>query len=258
MNAKILDSEKSTSPEGRGAVPLHQRIRGDIGTRILSGDWEPGYRIPSEHELMIEYGCARMTVNKALSALTEAGLIERRRRAGSFVRRPTSQWSALAIPDVEEEIRASGQDYRYELLMSRRRKALKRDRESIDVPKDATVLVLRGRHFAGKKPFSLEDRLIALDEVPDITSVDFQVESPNSWLLHHVPWHAAEHKITACNADAETARLLEIPLGGACLVVDRHTWREDVAITAVRTWFPADLQKIVTRFTPSSIVNAYK
>lgn len=247
------------APAGvKTTVPLHQRIRSDIGARILSGDWEPGYRIPFEHELMVEYSCARMTVNKALSSLTEAGLIERRRRAGSFVRRPTSQWSALAIPDVEEEIRGTGQDYRYELLMARRRKASKRDRETIDVPKDATVLVLRGRHFAGQRPFSLEDRLVALDQVPDIGAVDFRAESPNSWLLHHVPWHAAEQTFAACNADAQTARLLEIPVGEACLVVDRHTWREGAAITAVRTWFPGEMQKIVTRFTPSSIVNACK
>jgi cytochrome c-type biogenesis protein CcmF len=57
---------------------LHQRIRADIQERILSGAWPPGHRVPAEHELMAEYGCSRMTVNKALSALAAAGLIDRR------------------------------------------------------------------------------------------------------------------------------------------------------------------------------------
>ena len=48
---------------------LHQRIRDDIEARIMSGDWPPGHRIPFEHELMAEYGCSRMTVNKVLSTL---------------------------------------------------------------------------------------------------------------------------------------------------------------------------------------------
>ncbi len=48
---------------------LHDRIRRDVEKRILSGEWRPGHRIPYEHELMADYGCARMTVNRAISAL---------------------------------------------------------------------------------------------------------------------------------------------------------------------------------------------
>ena len=50
-----------------GEPSLYQRILGDIRGRILSGEWPPGHRIPFEHELTEEYGCSRMTVNKALS-----------------------------------------------------------------------------------------------------------------------------------------------------------------------------------------------
>ena len=54
-------------------LTLHRRIRSDIAERILSGEWSPGFRIPFEHELMEEYGCSRMTVNKALAPLAERG-----------------------------------------------------------------------------------------------------------------------------------------------------------------------------------------
>jgi GntR family histidine utilization transcriptional repressor len=40
---------------------LYQRIRGDIETKIASGDWQPGHRVPSEHELMKTYSCSRMS-----------------------------------------------------------------------------------------------------------------------------------------------------------------------------------------------------
>ena len=62
------------------AKSLHELILGEVEGRILSGEWPPGYRIPFEHELTAQYGCSRMTVNKALSALVKKGLIERRRR----------------------------------------------------------------------------------------------------------------------------------------------------------------------------------
>ena len=83
---------------------------------ILSGDWPPGHRIPFEHELSAEYRCSRMTVNKALSQLAKTGLIERRRRSGSFVARPRSQAAILEIHDIKAEVQALGLPYRYELM----------------------------------------------------------------------------------------------------------------------------------------------
>ena len=61
--------------------PLHRRIAGDIERRIASGEWRPGFRIPTEAELTAEYGCARMTVSRAMSDLAARGLVVRRRRA---------------------------------------------------------------------------------------------------------------------------------------------------------------------------------
>jgi GntR family transcriptional regulator, histidine utilization repressor len=33
-------------------APLHARIRSDIESKILKGEWRPGFRIPPEHALM--------------------------------------------------------------------------------------------------------------------------------------------------------------------------------------------------------------
>ena len=88
--------------------PLHQKIRDDIENQIRSGSLKPGDRIPFEHELMAQYGVSRMTVNKALTPLDEAGLIERRKRAGTFVRLPRLDSTVLDIPDIQHEITARG------------------------------------------------------------------------------------------------------------------------------------------------------
>ncbi|KOO81570.1 GntR family transcriptional regulator, partial [Stenotrophomonas maltophilia] len=100
------------------SATLNQRIRSDLESRILSGEWAPGFRIPYEHELMEQYGCSRMTVNKVLTALAESGMIERRRRAGSFVARqpPHLEQVALEIPDIAMEVGSRGHQYAYRLL----------------------------------------------------------------------------------------------------------------------------------------------
>ena len=51
---------------------LHQRILSDIESRIVSGDWPPGHRIPFELALAEQYDCSRMTVNKVLTQLARA------------------------------------------------------------------------------------------------------------------------------------------------------------------------------------------
>lgn len=236
----------------KGEVSLNQRIRSDIERKILSGEWGPGHRLPIELELVAEYGCSRMTVNKVLSSLVEAGLIERRRRAGTFVRQPPSQSAVLQIPDIKAEILALGQDYRCEIASRARRRASAEDKAQLGLSGAATVLALRCRHLAGGAPFAYEERLIVLDMVPEAAEADFSAEPPGTWLIHHVPWHEAEHSITARAADDRIAALLEIPPGAACLVLNRRTWRSGHPLTAARVWYPGERQELVARFTPAS------
>src|SRR5690606_15257372 len=96
-------------------ISLHERILRDVEGKILSGEWPPGFRIPFEHELTTEYACSRMTVNKALSELVKRGLIERRRRSGSFVTRPHAQSAVLEIHDIQREVQELGLAYRLEV-----------------------------------------------------------------------------------------------------------------------------------------------
>ena len=53
-------------------------IKAALRERIAEGGWQPGVRLPSERELVQTFGCARMTVHRALRELEEEGLIERR------------------------------------------------------------------------------------------------------------------------------------------------------------------------------------
>jgi GntR family histidine utilization transcriptional repressor len=227
---------------------LYKQIRLDIERRILTGEWPPGHRIPFEHELMARYHCSRMTVSKALSELAQADLIERRRRAGTFVRRPKFLSAVLTIPDIRAEISALGRNYGYELIRCARRTANAADRARLGARKTGKVVAISCRHSADGVPFAIEDRLIDLDAVPEAASADFAVEPPGTWLLDHVPWTEAEHSISAIAADAQIAAALDVTPGGPCLVIERHTWRSARTLTAVRLVYPGESHKLVARF----------
>ena len=243
MSASTGRSKSRTSGK-----PTYKQIRLDIERRILTGEWPPGHRIPFEHQLMTRYGCSRMTVSKALSELTQADLIERRRRAGTFVRRPNFLSAVLKITDIRAEISALGRSYAYELIKSSRRAAGIADRARLGVLKTGKVIAIACRHCADGVPFAVEDRLIDLDAVPKASTANFALEPPGSWLLHHVPWTEAEHSISAIVADEEAAGALDIAVGAPCLVIDRRTFRSGRTLTAVRLLYPGESHKLVAQF----------
>jgi GntR family histidine utilization transcriptional repressor len=229
---------------------LHRRIRADISERILSGAWPPGHRVPAEHELMAEYGCSRMTVNKALAPLAEQGLIVRRRKAGSFVARPRIHSVVLDIPDIAAEVTARGEPYGYELLSRTVRIATAQEAAELGLDRPAQVLALRCLHRASGRPFALEERLINLDAAPEAADADFAATPPGGWLLGHVPWTEAEHRISAANVQKPVATTLGIAPTAACLVLERRTWRGADRITHVRLTFPGEAYDLVARFAP--------
>jgi GntR family histidine utilization transcriptional repressor len=243
----------TVSPGKRAAaIPsLHERILGDIEGRILTGEWPPGVRIPFEHELSAQYQCSRMTVNKALSELAKAGWIERRRKVGSFVMRAPSRSAVLEIPDVKSEVAALGVDYRFEMLSRRRRRANRTDEGKLEGVGIGPVVDLTCRHWAGRRPFCLEERLINLSAFPDAAEETFAEIAPGPWLLARAPWTRAEHRIRARPADARRAALLEVAEGTACLATERRTWSGDAAITHVRLTYPGEAHELVARFSPS-------
>jgi GntR family histidine utilization transcriptional repressor len=231
------------------SAPLHERIRTGIEAEILSGALAPGTRLPIEHELMRLHGCSRMTVNKALSALASAGLIERRKRAGSFVARPKVHAMVLDVPDLAVEVTERGQSYAYRLL-GRKVRAPHGEEEKLLAGR-GRLLQLDGLHLADDVPLALEHRLVALAATPEMADADFSVAAPGSWLLHHVPWTEAETRISAVNADARAADLLGLDPGTALLSVERRTWRGAERITSVRQLFVGSAYDLIARFGPS-------
>ncbi|MFE9100393.1 GntR family transcriptional regulator [Actinomadura geliboluensis] len=75
----------------RTAWGTYARIANALRQRVADGTYAPGTRLPSEAALCTEYGVARNTVRRALSALQDEGLITVRTGVGRFVQDGTTQ-----------------------------------------------------------------------------------------------------------------------------------------------------------------------
>lgn len=230
---------------------LHRRIVADLAGEIASGAWPPGHRLPFEHELMRRYGCARATASRAVHVLVSQGLVERRRRAGSFVSRPHAASAVLHIPDIRAAIEGRGQDYDWRLLSRMDGGgASVVDLERLNPI--GPLLSVRGVHLADKEAFGLEERVIDLAAAPQAEAESFAEVPPGAWLLAHVAWSEARHEISAVNPDRRTAATLGVEHSRACLAVRRWTWRGAAGVTFVRQTFPSGLLDLVAEFTPGA------
>jgi len=68
------------------APPKYAQVVAEIKRRIEEGDYPPGSLLPSEHQLVQDFGVSRPTIVKALSALRQENWIETQQGRGSFVR----------------------------------------------------------------------------------------------------------------------------------------------------------------------------
>ncbi|HEY7382853.1 MAG TPA: GntR family transcriptional regulator [Beijerinckiaceae bacterium] len=68
-------------------LPRYERVREAIAARIRDGEWGPGEALPAELAMAAEYGVSLGTVRRAVSALVDERLLERRQGSGTYVRR---------------------------------------------------------------------------------------------------------------------------------------------------------------------------
>lgn len=66
-------------------IPLYFRVESLLRNKILSGQLEPGQKLPTEEELINKFGVSRTTIRNAVSHLESEGLIVKLRSKGTFV-----------------------------------------------------------------------------------------------------------------------------------------------------------------------------
>jgi GntR family transcriptional regulator len=90
--------------------PLAERIAAEIRKAIMSGEWEPGCRVPTNGELRAQFATSNVTVQRALQILKDEKLLEGKTGVGVFVRSEGAQTITPAHYIAPSE---PGQPYRW-------------------------------------------------------------------------------------------------------------------------------------------------
>jgi len=169
-------TQTDNAPRPVKIQPLSRRgeIRAAVLARISSGAWPPEHRIPSEHELMAEFGVSRMTVHTAMSELAKEGVLTRVKGLGTFVAPPRAHLTLVRVTDPAEEIRKRGARYEAEVVVAMERRATAAELAGFNLPEGGSLYHLVVLHKENGSPVVLEDRRAPLTCANFLRYVDAQ------------------------------------------------------------------------------------
>lgn len=219
-----------------------QSVQSEILRRISERIWHPGYLVPKEIDLAREFDCSRGTINRAMREMADAGVLERKRKAGTRVAQNPVKKTTLEIPVIRLNIENRGESYRHALLDKEVVNAPALVASKLSLPIKTQMLHLQALHFANEQPFLFEDRWVNHLAFPDILEADFTTINANEWLMQNAPLTTGDISFSATNANQQEAEMLATEQGMALFVTTRSTWVGDIPVTNVRLTYKAGYQ----------------
>ncbi len=231
-----------------GPQPHYRKLKHYILRHVTSGDWPAQSRVPSENELVARFGLSRMTVNRALRELTDAGVLTRVQGVGTFVAGPKAESAMFEVRNIREEIQSRGQAHSVHVLIREAVEARASVTAQFGLPAGSELFHSRLLHYSDDKPLQLEDRFVLPGAAPDYLDIDFATEIPHQYLMRAAPLERAEHVIEAETANKRLAAQLHVAEGDPLLVLTRRTWSRGQVASFVRLIHPASRYRFVGAF----------
>jgi GntR family transcriptional regulator len=208
--------------DGRGPryVQLHRHIAG----AIAAGQLEPETQLPPERDLAEQAGVSRVTVRQAVAQLVADGLIEQKRGAGSFIRRPGPklEQSLSRLISFTDLMKARGKQSTSVVLTRGLFLPTPDESLALGIPQHEQVARVERLRSADGVPMAIERSSLPVDILPDPDRVETSLYA----VLRDrdaAPARAIQ-RITALNLGPDEARLLNLAVGTAVLRIDRTAY----------------------------------
>ncbi|GLQ21385.1 GntR family transcriptional regulator [Algimonas porphyrae] len=223
-------------------LPRHIQISERLIREIASGLLSDGTRLPPERQMAQNFGVAIGTLRKALAALEDKGLLERKQGSGNYVRRQSAVKSVYSQFHLE---RPEGGGLPTAMILSL---------QTVDAPVEAARFGLPSRLLRIERQRALDDRPVAFERIwiaPPDASVSAAAISDSlyAWYRDALGLIIArvEDKVGVAPFP-DGVRLNALPTGQAVGFIERRAW-DQMGQTAEysQTWFDPDRARFFSR-----------
>ncbi len=208
---------------------LSKTVAEDLQRKIIREKLKGGTRLPTEPELMEEYGVSRTVVREAAACLVSRGVVEVRPRRGMTVREPDGkglaetlvaqlQMSKVSLPQLLQ-VRSVLEAAIVELA------AAQRTPEDLDRLRDNLERMKAGdldRHEAIKVDLEFHDLLAAATHNPFFTLVSRPITELLYSIYINKSGYMSFQSLTAAEHEAVVEAIVDKDPAGAVLAIQKH------------------------------------
>lgn len=238
-----------------GRQPAYRQILDTLRERISRGDYPVGERMPTDEALMLEFGVCRYTARAAVQVLVADDVVRRFRGKGSFVvatPETSGQWALNSLDDLIDHsfahtvrVRAKGF-----VTAGQAPEAAKAFGLSGDEPIFRLVAVREG----DGAPYTYSEIFLPTDVAERLPqrSLTGAIQGAVIRMIERhcgVPVAHALQVASAAAANAEIARLLDLPEGTPLLLLERtYASRDGRVLQFARVYCRSDRYRQTVEF----------
>jgi GntR family transcriptional regulator len=217
---KVVSHERPAGDLPARFVPRYYEIEQALRARIE--ELSPGDTLPSDAELCNEFGVSRMTARNAMARLATEGIVQRIPGRGTFVAERPVHRQAGSLISFTDEMHRRGRRPSSRLLSRELREPTDVERQRLELPDGAQVVLLRRLRLADEEPVAVEEAVFEDGLAPVLMEADLEQGSLFQALVGagRVPT-AGSASLSAQPASAADARALGVSRGSPLLVERR-------------------------------------
>jgi len=216
----VTSELRGVSIDRSSPVPLYFQLAQHLEAEIRSGSLPVGTRLENEVALARELGLSRPTVRAAFGYLAERGMVARKRGYGTVVTREKLNRD-VQLTSLHDDLIRAGQQPATKVLRNEVAVASESVAAALKLPEGSLVVCLERIRFADGEPIALMHNflpaaLVRLNDEALETHGLYEILRAAGIALT-----SATQRMSAKNALAAEARLLDEPRGAALLTMER-------------------------------------
>ena len=201
---------------------LYHSLGHIIRSKIQSGEWAVGQRIPSERKLMGIFNVSRATVRQAVEHLEKEGVLRREQGKGTFVAPPKIERGVLRMIEFSDIIKQNGLRPSAQLLGKDCILPPKNIRKVLNLPESALTAYLQRLLLVNGAPMLIETAYFPAVRFPNLPDVYDGAQEWRDFVFNHydVKVIRAREIFEPVILEDREARILGVKGGAPALWVD--------------------------------------
>lgn len=206
-------------------IPLHIDISQQIYQKIISGDYLPGAKLPSEKELIEEWQVSRITIRKAIANLVQQGVVVTHQGKGTFIteKRKVAYTLSHPLSFLEDDLANQGIELSLQNITFEPVTVSAEIQRILQLPPSNPIAYLQKKLLLINKEPGCVDITYILPNIAQKLAAELQQNMTFPILeKNQIKIERVAAIIECTNANLELSQYLDVPLGHPLLVY-RHT-----------------------------------